>query len=55
MCLLVNIQPYHKKEERPVYDWHGGIDDLDMKKQLNNGQDLVEYDPERQEDDPRCC
>ena len=45
---------YHKKEERPVYNWHIGVNDLDMKKQLNNGQYLVEYDPEGQEDDP-CC
>ena len=52
--LINQYSTYHKKEERPVYNRHIGVNDLDTKKQLNNGQDLVEYDPEGQEDDPRC-
>ena len=43
---------YHKKEDWPINDWHGDVENLNAEKQLDYCQNLVEYHPKGQEDDP---
>lgn len=46
---------YNEKEDRPIYEWYGDVENISFDEELDDCQDLIYHDPEGQEDDPSSC